>query len=242
MLVNAYARAGLVLVVAVVLAGCRTNTDRIRVLEAEKADAERRNRELKHAQAELRAERIKAEGTAESARARADALETQLEMMRAREPQDGEAGPETVEMIDVTALRQAFEGTGADITDRDDGGATIVLPSDITFRAGRADLNRRAQETLRRVARALKEVHGFDRLRIEGHTDSDPIKKSGWKDNRELSLARASKVRMFLVAQGLDEGLMTVEGHGSDQPIAANTTAAGKARNRRVEIVLVAGG
>ena len=80
MLVNAYARAGLVLVVAALVAGCRTNTDRIRVLEAERADAERRNRELMHAQAELRAEKIKAEGDAESQRARLEALEAQLEI------------------------------------------------------------------------------------------------------------------------------------------------------------------
>jgi chemotaxis protein MotB len=238
MLVNAYARAGLVLVVAALLAGCRTNTDRIRVLEAERADAERRNSELKHAQAELRAEKIKAEGDAESQRARLEALEAQLEIARTPMEEEGLDSPETAR-IDVERLIAEL-GKGAEVVERDDGGATIVLASDVTFTAGRADLNRQAQETLRLVARTLKETDGFNRLRIEGHTDSDPIRKSGWRDNRELSLARASKVRMFLVAQGLGEGLMSVEGHGAARPIASNTSSQGKARNRRVEIVLVA--
>jgi chemotaxis protein MotB len=238
MLVNAYARAGLVLVVAALLAGCRTNTDRIRVLEAERADAERRNSELKHAQAELRAEKIKAEGDAESQRARLEALEAQLEIARTPMEEEGLDSPETAR-IDVERLIAEL-GKGAEVVERDDGGATIVLASDVTFTAGRADLNRQAQETLRLVARTLKDTDGFNRLRIEGHTDSDPIRKSGWRDNRELSLARASKVRMFLVAQGLGEGLMSVEGHGAARPIASNTSSQGKARNRRVEIVLVA--
>ena len=238
MLVNAYARAGLVLVVAALVAGCRTNTDRIRVLEAERADAERRNSELKHGQAELRAEKIKAEGEAESQRARLEALEAQLEI--ARVPADAEI-PETENTVKIDVDRLGAElGEGAKVYERDDGGATIVLASDVTFTAGRADLNRQAQSTLRRVAEKLKETSGFNRLRIEGHTDSDPILKSGWRDNRELSLARASKVRMFLVAAGIGEDIMSVEGHGSARPIASNTSTAGKARNRRVEIVLVA--
>jgi flagellar motor protein MotB len=237
MLVNAYARAGLVLVAAALVAGCRMNTDRIRVLEAERADAERRNSELMHAQAELRAEKIKAEGEAESQRARLEAVEAQLEM--ARTPTDAE-GPDSANTarIDVEKLSDELGG-GAKVYERDDGGATIVLASDVTFTAGRADLNSQAQDTLRRVARTLRQTDGFNRLRIEGHTDSDPIRKSGWKDNRELSLARASKVRMFLVAQGLGEDLMSVEGHGAARPIASNTSSEGKARNRRVEIVLV---
>jgi chemotaxis protein MotB len=238
MLVNAYARAGLVLVAAALVAGCRTNTDRIRVLEAEKADAERRNRELMHAQAELRAEKIKAEGEAESLRARREALEAQLEITRtSTEP--ATPSEEPVVRIDVDRLSERL-GDGARVLEREDGGATIVLASDVTFTPGRADLNRKAQETLRRVAQELRDESGFQRLRIEGHTDSDPIRKSGWRDNRELSLARASKVRMFLVAQGISEDLMSVEGHGAARPIASNTSSAGKARNRRVEIVLVA--
>ena len=242
MLVNAYARAGLVLVGVALLqtAGCRTHTDRIRVLEAEKAHAERRSRDLINSQAELRAEKIRAEGAAESNAARVDALEAQLELARHEQAREiGREGRETAK-IDVNELRRTFAGTGVEITERADGGATIVLASDVTFRAGRADLNKGAQTTLRRVASELRETRGFDRLRIEGHTDSDPILKSGWKDNRELSLARASQVRRFLVAQGVDGGLVSVEGFGDDKPIASNKTTAGKARNRRVEIVLVA--
>ncbi len=125
---------------------------------------------------------------------------------------------------------------------RGDGGATITLASDITFQAGRSDLNRSAQTSLQRVAAALKrERTNIHEVRIEGHTDSDPIRRSGWKNNEELSLARAGSVRKFLVAQGIEEDLLAVEGYGPTKPVASNSSNEGKAKNRRVEIVLVPG-
>lgn len=239
MLVNGFVRAGgmLVLAALVTVTGCRSNTDRIRVLEAEKAESERENQELQHQQSELRGNVIRAEGDAETERARSEALEAKLELMR-NQPRETEPTP-TVR-IDVDALRRAFAGTAVVVNQRDDGGATIILASDITFKAGRADLNNRAQSTLARVATALKEVEGFDELRIEGHTDSDPIRKSGWTSNEELSFARASTVRKYLVAKGVNETALGVEGFGSARPAASNKSPEGKARNRRVEIVLIA--
>ena len=119
-----------------------------------------------------------------------------------------------------------------------DGGSTIVLASDVTFRPGRADLNKDATRALGQVAASLKNVQQIGKIRVEGHTDADPIKKSGWKDNRELSLARANQVRRYLVSQGISEDLLSVEGFGEAKPIASNKTEAGKAQNRRVEIIL----
>ena len=124
------------------------------------------------------------------------------------------------------------------VVDDGNGGAAIVLASDVTFRAGKADLSKRAITTLQRLARALKESRGIQSVRVEGHTDSEPIKKSGWKNNEELSTARADSVRRYLVAAGVNETILTVEGLGATQPVASNGTAAGKAQNRRVEIIL----
>ena len=78
------------------------------------------------------------------------------------------------------------------------------------------------------------------RVRAEGHTDSDPIRKSAWRDNLELSEARARAVASFMVGRGgLPRDHVESVGYGERRPVAANTTREGKARNRRVEIVLL---
>jgi chemotaxis protein MotB len=238
MVFKAFARAGFVVALGafVSVGGCRSSTDRIRVLEAEKADAERRNQLMKQQQAELRTQMVKAEGDADSSKARAEALEARLELLRDRESAGTAGGGEK---IDADLLRRSFEGTGVTVNEREDGGATLVLASDITFHPGHADLSTKAQDTLGRVVRAIKEMKGLGRIRIEGHTDSDPIRKSGFKSNDELSLARASTVQTYLIRQGIDDSLLDVAGYGEKQPIAANTSPEGKARNRRVEIVLL---
>ncbi len=237
MVFRAIPRAFLVVALGALLqtAGCRTSTDRMRVLEAEKADAERRNQELKQKEAEMRAQMVKAEGDAESNKAKADALSAQLELARSRDAAGGGS------KIDIVGLKRSLDGTGVTVMERQGGDATLVIASDITFNAGQADLNRKAQETLGKVVRTLKETKGLGRIRVEGHTDSDPIKKSGFKSNEELSLARATTVQNFLIAQGIDETMVEIEGFGDEQPAASNDTPAGKAKNRRVEIVLVGG-
>jgi chemotaxis protein MotB len=216
--------------------GCRSSTDRMRVLEAEKADAERRNQQLKQKEAEMRAQMVKAEGDAESERAKAEALEARLALANNRD-----ASSASGSKIDVGSLKRQFDGTGVQVMEREGGGATLVIASDITFNPGRADLNRKAETTLGKVVRTLKETKGVGKIRVEGHTDSDPIRKSGFKSNEELSLARANSVQHFLVAQGIDETIVEVAGFGDDVPAAPNDTPAGKAKNRRVEIVLVGG-
>lgn len=216
--------------------GCRSSTDRMRVLEAEKADAERRNQQLKQKEAELRAQMVKAEGDAESQRAKAEALEARLAYAGSRDA--GASGGST---IDISSLKRQFDGTGVQVMEREGGGATLVIASDITFNPGQADLNKKAEATLGKVVRTLKETKGVGKIRVEGHTDSDPIRKSGYRSNEDLSLARANSVHNFLIAQGIDETIVEVAGYGDEKPAASNDTPAGKAKNRRVEIVLVGG-
>jgi len=207
----------------------------MRVLEAEKADAERRNQLAKQREAEMRAQMVKAEGDAESERAKSEALEAKLALERNR----GTVSSSSGNKIDVTSLKDQFKGTGVTVLEREGGGATLVIASDITFNPGRADLSNRAAATLGKVVKTLKETKGVGKIRVEGHTDSDPIRKSGFKSNEDLSLARANSVEHFLVAQGIDEDLVEVVGYGDHKPTASNDTPAGKAKNRRVEIVLV---
>ncbi len=73
---------------------------------------------------------------------------------------------------------------------------------------------------------------------IVGHTDSDPIKKSGWKDNWQLSSERALAVLRYLNSKGMRADQIRAVAAGSAKPIASNSSSDGKSRNRRVEIVV----
>ena len=73
---------------------------------------------------------------------------------------------------------------------------------------------------------------------VVGHTDTEPIKKSSWKDNLELSAQRALSVTRYLMDHGIPDKQVEASGCGSARPVASNSTADGKAKNRRVEIVV----
>ena len=119
------------------------------------------------------------------------------------------------------------------------GNTVISIQSEITFSAGKAEITKKGEEALRAVARELKDKHPNGRYWIEGHTDADPIKKSKWESNRELSVARAMAVLSYLVEEcEVPDGSCVVAGHGQYDPKAGNNDAAGKARNRRVDIIV----
>ncbi|MFH1782408.1 MAG: OmpA family protein, partial [Candidatus Omnitrophota bacterium] len=75
---------------------------------------------------------------------------------------------------------------------------------------------------------------------IEGHTDNEPIKYSGWKSNWELSTARATSVLHYIVDErGIAPERVSATGHGEFKPVSSNDTEDGKRQNRRVEIVVL---
>lgn len=120
-----------------------------------------------------------------------------------------------------------------------DGNFVISVPTEITFASGKADLTKSGKDALRAVARTLAADYGSGEYWIEGHTDDDPIKKSKWGSNRELSVARAMAVLHFLVEEcGVSDEQCVVAGHGQYEPVAANDSKTSKAKNRRVEIVV----
>ena len=130
------------------------------------------------------------------------------------------------------ALEAELSGTGVGVARQGD---TLVLrmPSDVTFATNRAEVDARFFATLDDVARVLNE---YDRSTIDiiGHADSD-----GAEDyNLDLSRRRASSVAGYLVNRDVLAGRLFVDGRGETQPIADNGTAAGKAQNRRVEILI----
>jgi chemotaxis protein MotB len=111
-----------------------------------------------------------------------------------------------------------------------------VLTDSLLFPSGSATLETHGQPLLSEIAALLNvdHVHPID---VEGNTDNVPI-SGPFASNWELSTARASTVVRFLVGRGVDPQRLSATGYAEQRPIATNSTAAGRALNRRVEIVL----
>ncbi len=139
-------------------------------------------------------------------------------------------------------LEVSLQGTGASVRIKD-GKIAVTLPSSVFFNSGQATLKKKAKSSLTKVCNAIKNDFPNGTIRVEGHTDSDPIKKtrSIYASNWELSAKRAANVLHFLVGKcGLDSKRLYIAGFGEYQPIASNNTKKGKKQNRRVEIVILA--
>lgn len=120
-----------------------------------------------------------------------------------------------------------------------DGEMVLTMSSDITFASGKAELSKSGRSALDSVARALAREYPDAEYWIEGHTDSDPITKSKFGSNRELSLARAMAVLRYLVEDaGVPDDKCVVAGWGQYRPVSAGKTKESKAKNRRVEFVI----
>lgn len=119
------------------------------------------------------------------------------------------------------------------------GGAMIALPGSVLFPSGKAVLKRQSKGVLGRIASEIKGSFGGKDIYVFGHTDKDPIKKSKWQDNRQLSGERALAVVRYLQSRGLPPSSVVACGWGEHRPIASNKTSSGKSKNRRVEIYAV---
>lgn len=128
-------------------------------------------------------------------------------------------------------------GEGYDVAfDAQAGTITVTLPTAILFSPGKASL--KSKSDLNHIADVLQSKYVAKQVDVVGHTDSDPIKKSPWKDNWELSAQRALSVLRYLVKKGIPGDQIQASGRGASQPVASNSTASGKGQNRRVEIIV----
>jgi outer membrane protein OmpA-like peptidoglycan-associated protein len=198
---------------------------------ARMTEEERRRAEAEAAEARLRAEReaaARAQAEAEAARARqeADAARAEADAAQRRTREMEERLYQSLLDLDrlmtnVTAIRE---------TER---GLSVVLGQGL-FAVGQSALSPRARDEVGRIAAVLAQ-YPEHRISVEGHTDST----GSLALNQRLSEARANSVRAALVASGIDPTRVGMVGHGPNLPIADNATAAGRAENRRVEIVIL---
>ncbi len=114
----------------------------------------------------------------------------------------------------------------------------VELPADRLFQPDSTMLQPVAGTMLDSIAAELSRIYPNQTIGIEGHTDNDQVRVRGL-DQQQLSVARATAVYQYLVARGqIPSNRMFIVGHGSNHPVVSNATAAGKARNSRVELVV----
>jgi len=120
-------------------------------------------------------------------------------------------------------------------------GAKLTLTSDVLFGAGRATLSDSGLAQIGKAAATIKATYPAAIVRVYGFTDSDPINKSAslWTDNLDLSANRAMAVSRQLIKLGISAESIESIGMGATHFVASNSTSEGKAKNRRVEIVVV---
>ncbi|MTI47998.1 OmpA/MotB family protein [Sporosalibacterium faouarense] len=128
------------------------------------------------------------------------------------------------------------------VADIEERGLVIRILDNVFFDPGRAEIKPRAKEVLLYIGDMLKLEEVKDKhIKIEGHTDSDPILYTNlFESNWELSGMRASSVLRFLVdKKGIESDRISFAGYAYYRPVAPNDTAENKAKNRRVDILIL---
>ena len=118
-------------------------------------------------------------------------------------------------------------------------GLVITFVAEVLFPSGKADLKADSLEKLAKVAGVIQNVVPDLNIGIEGHTDNEPIRHSGWKTNWELSSARALSVLHYLIENKTAHGHLAATGYGEYRPVTGNDTKEGREKNRRVEIIIL---
>ena len=183
------------------------------------SDLERLNREQARVIADLRQQ--------------AEQLQTELDTLK-------ESKGELVRAKEELEKKLKEELAGGDLSvAMEERGVVVTVLDRVLFDSGKAELKESAKTTLDKVASVLAAKVPNHLVYVEGHTDNDPIRYSGWRSNWELSTARATEVvHYFIDSQGVPPNRLVAAGYGEYHPVTSNETLEGKAKNRRVEIVI----
>jgi outer membrane protein OmpA-like peptidoglycan-associated protein len=211
----------------------RAQADQARA-QAEQAKAEALAAAQQAERERMAAEQAKRE--ADQAREQAIAQQQQLAADAARSRQmasDAEAARLQAEQQQADLRRQLLQQFNTILQTTETARGLIVNMSDVLFDTGRYTLKPGAREKLAKVSGIILGHPGL-KIEVEGFTDS----VGGDEYNMKLSQNRANAVRDFLVSQGISDDSVTAKGFGKTDPVADNSTAAGRQMNRRVELVV----
>ena len=170
---------------------------------------------------------------------------TEISKQRIQESTPIESQDETSETVnlvkqaasDANEMMEKSQGPAISVEEAQEG-FVIKLPASLLFKAGSATIeNQDALLFLKRIALIVEELPKDLELSVQGHTDNtNPGADSPYKDNWELSTARAISVLHELVLDGVDPKRMSACGYAQYKPIATNATPTGREKNRRVEL------
>jgi len=219
---------------------------------AEAAEAKRRTDEEARRQAELSAAReaqMKAEADARQARLKAEAdanearMKAEAEIAAAKSKAEADAlkAREDAAKADADRARQAAEQLRAQLLEqfnriletKDSRRGLVITMGDVLFDTGKYDIRPPTREMLAKLT-GIVVAHPGLKLEVEGHTDSTGSDEL----NQRLSERRADTVKTYLVQQGLDGSAVTAKGFGKTMPVEDNSSAAGRQKNRRVELIV----
>ncbi len=194
------------------------------------AEAQAAQSQLAAQQAALNAERARAAADREAAeRARAEAQAANANAAAADSAAKAAAAQQS-----VVALREKLRAQlNAVLATQETPRGLVVTLGDVLFDTGKSNLKQNAQISLAKVSVILQQYPDL-KLQIEGYTDS----VGGDEYNLKLSQDRANATQAFLISNNVNPGSVTAMGYGKSHPVADNTSAAGKAQNRRVEMVV----
>jgi outer membrane protein OmpA-like peptidoglycan-associated protein len=201
--------------------------------EAAQSQAQAAQSQEQAQRAQLDAQRAQLEAQqAQAAKAQADAARAQAEAEAAEARAKAAEANKSVE--DANAVREKLrQQLNSVLATSESARGLIVNMSDVLFDTAKYTLKPTTQISLAKVAGILQAYPGL-KVQVEGYTDS-----VGSEDyNQKLSENRASAVRDFLVSQGVSQGNITSQGYGKNDPVADNSTASGRAQNRRVNMVV----
>ncbi len=140
-------------------------------------------------------------------------------------------------------LREQLETAREEAASLQRGETVEVLSTDVYFKSGSAELTPEGVEELKTVAQRIQSEFSGRTIRIEGHTDSQPISgklEETYPSNWELSAARAARVaRHFRWTHDMEPSRLEVVGFGAQHPVATNETAEGRRKNRRVRVAVL---
>jgi chemotaxis protein MotB len=140
--------------------------------------------------------------------------------------------------VDAYARSHGFEGLIR--TSIDERGLVIrLLTDEVLFDTGEASLKSKALPLLTKISALLAGAGIPNAVRVEGNTDDVPISTAEFHSNWELSTARADAVLEYLLAHGVAPRRLSATGYADQRPLASNATVAGRAKNRRVELVVL---
>lgn len=161
------------------------------------------------------------------------AREREMEAMRLRRELEDARQRRTERAETTQPGRTGFEGIEGVTGTIGAGEVTASVESDVLFASGSADVRQQARQSLNQVAQVLNANYAGRSIRIVGHTDSDPIRRSGFKSNYHLGFERAYAVREYLVSRGVSADRIHLASFGPDRPRST------KQQSRRVEIVVI---